>query len=123
MPDYRRRFLAEPQTDAPLDALRGGVLMRRDRASAIHATGDRVLTHGRRILCQAGLHGARQWHVDDGPVGAATHPSPTAERVVLRTPAIALTPGHFPRAMLVALMMARTCRSIRSSAGVRSVER
>jgi len=103
VPEYRRRFLDEPQTDAPLDALRGGFMMRKDRASAIHAQGDRVLAHGRRILCQAGLHGSRQWHVSDDAAGLALHPSPTDERVVLRTPAIALTPGHFPRAVLIAL--------------------
>ena len=102
MPDYRKRWLDEEQTDAPLDALRGGFLMRKDRASAIHATGDRVLTHGRRILCDVGLHLSRAWHIDDGPGGGGTHPSNVVERVACRTPAIPLTPGHFPRAMLVA---------------------
>lgn len=104
MPTYRRRRLDEPQTSPPLDALRGRQLMRLDRASSIHATGDRVPHHGRRVLCQAGLHGAREWHVSDDPVGVGSvHPSPTTERVVVRTPAITLTPGHLPRAMLAAL--------------------
>lgn len=103
MVDYRRRNLTSPQTSIPLDPLRGGLLMRRSRASSVHATGDRVLTHGRRVLLQVGLHGTDDWHVSDDAVGMVlAHPDPDAERVVARLPAIALTPGHFPRLYVVA---------------------
>jgi hypothetical protein len=103
MTDYRRRNLADAQTSTPLDPLRGGLLMRRSRASSVHATGDRVLSHGRRVLLQVGLHGADDWHVSDDAVGGALdHPHPDTERVVARLPAVTLTPGHFPRLYVVA---------------------
>ena len=103
MTDYRFRKLKDPQTSTPLDPLRGGLLMRKSRASSVHATGDRVLSHGRRVLLQVGLNGADDWHVSDNAVGMTLeHPSPTAERVVARLPGITLTPGHFPRMYLIA---------------------
>lgn len=103
---YRRRYLNELQSAIPLDMLRAGMLMRRDRASSVHATGDRVLAHGRRILASIGLHGAGGWHVSDTSI--LGHPSPTTERVVLRVPALALTPGHFLRVCLVSNPAGRT---------------
>lgn len=103
MTDYRRRNLTDAQTSIPLDPLRGGLLMRRSRASSVHAAGDRVLSHGRRVLLQVGLHGADDWHVsDDAVVGVLAHPHPNTERVVARLPAITLTPGCFPRLYVVA---------------------
>lgn len=104
MPTYRRRRIIEPQTAPPLGPLRGHQLMRRARASAIHATGDRVLSHGRRILATCGLHGASGWHVADTAPGqmSLTYPKPNQERGVMLTPAIRLTPGHFVRAVVVA---------------------
>lgn len=99
---YRRRFISEPQTSVPLEPLRGSRLMSRARASAVHAAGDRVLSHGRRILCSVGLHGAKKWSVLDTGVSAWLHPDATMPRVVARTPPIRLTPGHFVRAMVVA---------------------
>lgn len=103
MVDYRKRKINEPQTDAPLDPLRGGRLMDRARASAVHATGDRVLSHGRRILLRAGLHGADAWHVSDDPVGLTPlHPNSTTARVVARLPAVRLSPGCFPRFVVLA---------------------
>lgn len=103
MTDYRRRTLSDAQTSIPLDPLRGGLLMRRARASSVHATGDRVLSHGRRVLLQVGLHGADDWHVSDDAVGGAlAHPHPDTERVVARLPAITLTPGHMPRLLVAA---------------------
>lgn len=103
MTDYRRRLLNEVQTSPPLDPLRGGQIMRRSRASAVHATGDRVLAHGRRVLLQVGLHGSDAWHVSDNAVTTMLeHPDPDAERVVARLPGITLTPGHFPRLYVVA---------------------
>jgi hypothetical protein len=78
--------------------------MRRDRASAIHAAGDRVPEHGRRILCQVGLHGADGWHIPDTEGGdpAQIYPSMGVARVVARTPALKLTPGHFCKVLLLA---------------------
>ena len=103
MTDYRRRTLADAQTSIPLDPLRGGLLMRRSRASSVHATGDRVLSHGRRVLLQVGLHGADEWHVSDNAVGGVlAHPHPDTERVVARLPGITLTPGCFPRLIVAA---------------------
>ena len=103
MTDYRRRNLDEPQTSIPLDPLRGGLLMRKSRASSVHATGDRVLSHGRRVLLHVGLHGSDAWHVSDDAVGMTlAHPSPTAERVVARLPAVRLTPGCFLRLIVAA---------------------
>lgn len=102
MTDYRRRNLTDAQTSIPLDPLRGGLLMRRARASSVHATGDRVLSHGRRVLLQAGLHGADDWHVSDDAVGMVlAHPHPDTARVIARLPGITLTPGHFPRLYVV----------------------
>ncbi|WAS91590.1 hypothetical protein [Nannocystis punicea] len=97
---HRKRNLNEPQTPIPLDPLRGRQFMRKDRASAIHATGDRVLTHGRRILATVGLHGASKWHVSDVALGMS--PDPDAARIPLQLPAVKLTPGHFVHATLVA---------------------
>lgn len=92
----RKVILGDAKTDPPLGPLGGLKLMRRDRASAIHATGDRVLSHGRRILCRMGLAGAGAWQVSDlapaHPV--AIHPPGNIERVVARLPAVPLTPGH-----------------------------
>lgn len=102
MATYRRRFISEPQTSVPLEPLRGSRLMSRARASAVHATGDRVLSHGRRILCSVGLHGAEKWGILDTGVSAWSHPDATTPRVVARTPPIRLTPGHFVRAVVVA---------------------
>ena len=103
MTDYRLRNLTDAQTSIPLDPLRGGQLMRRSRASSVHATGDRVLSHGRRVLLQVGLHGADDWHVSDDPVGGVlAHPHPDTERVIARLPGIALTPGCFPRLIVAA---------------------
>lgn len=51
---FRKRLLDSNQTSPPLDPLRGGRPMSRARASSIHATGDRVLRHGRRLLLQGG---------------------------------------------------------------------
>lgn len=103
MTDYRRRTLADAQTSIPLDPLRGGLLMRRSRASSVHATGDRVLSHGRRVLLQVGLHGADEWHVSDNAVGGVlAHPHPDTERVVARLPGITLTSGCFPRLIVAA---------------------
>ena len=85
--------------------------MRRSRAAAVHATGDRVLSHGRRIICTAGLHGAKSWHVSDaasGVSGTQAKPTRTATRVAIRTPSISLTPGHFLRASIVALPSGET---------------
>lgn len=102
MTDYRRRNLTDAQTSIPLDPLRGELLMRRSRASSVHATGDRVLSHGRRVLLQVGLHGCDDWHVSDAAVGMVlAHPHPDTERVVARLPALRLTPGHFPRLYVV----------------------
>ncbi len=103
MVDYRRRNLNEPQTSPPLDPLRGGLFMRRSRASSMHATGDRVLSHGRRVLLHVGLHGSDSWHVSNNAVGMSLeHPSPTDERVVARLPAVRLSPGCFVRLIVVA---------------------
>lgn len=103
MTDYRRRLLNEPQSSIPLDPLRGGLLMRRARASSVHATGDRVLSHGRRVLLHVGMHGSDEWHVSDDAVGMVlAHPDPDAERVVARLPGITLTPGCFPRLLVAA---------------------
>lgn len=103
MTDYRRRNLTDAQTSIPLDPLRGGLLMRRSRASSVHATGDRVLSHGRRVLLRVGLHGADDWHISDDAVGMViAHPHPDTERVVARLPGITLTPGCFPRLYVVA---------------------
>lgn len=103
MPTYRTRNLNEVQTEAPLEPLRGGRLMDRARASAVHATGDRVLGHGRRIILRAGLHGADAWHVSDAAVGGMTlaHPDPDTARVVARSPEFRLTPGHFLRLVAI----------------------
>ena len=103
MTDYRLRNLTDAQSSIPLDPLRGGLLMRRSRASSVHTTGDRVLSHGRRVLLQVGLHGADTWHVSDDAVGMVlAHPHPDTERVVARLPGITLTPGCFPRLYVVA---------------------
>lgn len=102
MPDYRKRLLNEGKSSPPLEPLRGRKLMRRDRASAIHATGDCVLSHGRRVLASCGLHGGRNWHVSDAAVSGWSHPDSTAERVCVRSPAFTLTPGHFVRVTLIA---------------------
>lgn len=77
--------------------------MRRSRASAVHAAGDKVLAHGRRILATVGMHGARTWHMSDTNNGTGTQAKPEAnvERVVIRTPPIALTPGHLVRVSVV----------------------
>lgn len=99
----RRRFLKEPQTKVNLDFFRGLQPMSKSRASQAHAAGDRLLAHGRRILCRTGLNGASEWHVPDTAQVAQSHPDSTTERVVARTPAISLTPGHFVRMMIVAL--------------------
>lgn len=101
---YRRRNLNEPQTSTPLEPLRGRQLMRRARASAVHAQGDRVLSHGRRILVSVGLHGAGGWHIPDTAGGEEFREYPTDddERVVARLPPIRLTPGHFLRAVVIA---------------------
>lgn len=100
---FRRRNLDEDQTTPPLGPLIGGRPMKRDRASSIHATGDRVLRHGRRILLHAGLHGAAEWHIADTIPGqpAQTYPEKEVERVVARTPSITITPGHFVRVVAV----------------------
>jgi hypothetical protein len=110
MPDYRRRNLDEPQSSPPLEPLRGRQLMRRSRASAIHATGDRVLSHGRRILACVGLHGAKAWHFPDSPGAGPTKVYPTLDsvRIAAQTPALALTPGHFVRATVIANPSGRT---------------
>ncbi len=100
---HRRRFLKEPQTAVALDPLRGLQLMSRNRASQVHAAADRVLAHGRRILCRTGLNGASKWHIPDTQQMSLSHPSSTDNRVVARTPPISLTPGHFLRMMFVAL--------------------
>lgn len=112
MPTYRRRTLGEVQNNPPLDPLRGGQLMRRSRVSAVHRAGDNVLSHGRRIIATCGLHGAKSWHMGDTASGGATQTKPLrdVERVVLRTPAVLLTPGHFLRASIVALPSGETER-------------
>lgn len=104
MPTYRKRLIIDSQTTTPLDPLRGGAIMRRDRASAVHATGDRVLRHGRRILLRAGLHGSGGWRIADTEPGqmSLTYPDSSTERVVMRMPALNLTPGHFVRVVLIA---------------------
>jgi hypothetical protein len=75
--------------------------MRRSRASAIHAVGDRCLSSCRTII-HVGLNGAKSWHMPDTAVSGWSHPDVTAERVYLRTPAFAVTPGHLLRVAVVA---------------------
>lgn len=99
---YRRRLLGQPQPDPPLAALGGLQLMRADRAASIHAAGDRVLGHGRRVLLHMGLAGAGAWHVSDAAaVKPSIHPT-TGSRVAARTPGVPLTPGHFLMMQVVA---------------------
>lgn len=103
MPTFRRRLLNEPQSPIELDQLRGLEPMKRGPASAVHANGDRVLTHGRRILATVGLNGAKKWHVLDAPVVASKiYPAKDFQRLAAYIPAVRLTPGHFVRATLVA---------------------
>lgn len=112
MTDYRRRNLTDAQTSIPLDPLRGGLLMRKSRASSVHATGDRVLSHGRRVLLHVGLHGSDEWHVSDDPVGGVlAHPHPTNARIVARLPAVTLTPGCFVRLIVAASPSGMTATS------------
>lgn len=104
---FRRRLLSESQSAPPLDVLRGGHPMKRSRASSIHATGDRVLRHGRRILLHAGLHGAQEWRISNAEPGSGggsqIYPMKGDEQVVMRVPAVPLTPGHFVRVGLIAI--------------------
>lgn len=103
---YRKRKLDADQTSPPLDPLRGGRPMSRARASSIHATGDRVLHHGRRILAQGGLHGAAVWRISNDEPGSGggvqLYPAATDEQIVMHVPPTRLTPGHFVRFHVIA---------------------
>lgn len=68
----------------------------------VHSNGDRVPYHGRRILLTVGQHGANEWHMPNTALSGLSHPDKDTERVVARTPALTLTPGHFCRVVLIA---------------------
>jgi hypothetical protein len=63
-----------------------------------------VLRNGYRKIARVGLNGAKSWHMGETANGTSTQLKPTAnvERVCLRTPPVAITPGHLLRVAVVA---------------------
>lgn len=93
--DLRKAFT----TTAPLGELSGGRLARAHRVHTTHVQTDNLLGNGRNVVARVGLHGSSAFHVTSvNPVSATqVYPLRTVSRVVARTPAFAVLPGHLLR--------------------------
>ena len=93
--DLRKAFTTAP----PLDFLGGGRVARAHRLHTAHVQADNLLGNGRNVVARVGLHGCSAFHIASvDPVSfTQVYPLRTVSRVVARTPAFAVLPGHFLR--------------------------
>lgn len=93
--DLRNAFTTTP----PLDYLGGGRVARAQRLHSAHVQADSLLGNGRNVVARVGLNGCSAFHIASvDPVSASqVYPLRSVSRVVARTPAFAVLPGHFLR--------------------------
>lgn len=106
----RKINLQHTQYDPDADALRGLEPMTGGQVVACFNAEDALMGHGRRILARVGLQGCDAWMVPDTApdLDLQTHPRRGVQREVARVPAVKLTPGHFLRAMVLAVPSGQT---------------